>query len=106
MPVRGGLAFAISLIALSISANNASASNCIDEVQRIAHDYALAINPPDAGTVITPEELARSGGVIEPPAVGDPAVTEPPMPGSAMPTTPELPSSGQAGARSQSLNRK
>ncbi len=89
-------AFAISVIAICLTPASASAANCIDQVRMIADDFKLVIDPPDAGSVITPEDLAQSGGVIEPPAVGDPAVREPPAPNSNMPTTPELPPTGQA----------
>lgn len=90
-------AFVTSVFAMSLTTIPASAASCIDQVRDIAHDFKLDIDPPDAGSVITPEDLAQSGGVIEPPSVGDPALIEPPTPNSAMPTTPKLPPTGQAG---------
>lgn len=90
--------FAIGIVAICLNPASASAANCIDQVRILADGLKLVIDPPDAGSVITPEDLAQSGGVIEPPAVGDPAVREPPAPNSGMPTTPEVPPTGQAGA--------
>ena len=101
---RMGQTLAISVMATCLTATITSAANCMDQVRIIAHDFNLDIDPPDAGTVITPEDMAQSGGVIEPPSVGDQAVREPPVPNSAMPTTPELPPIGQAGVGPLNLN--
>jgi hypothetical protein len=61
----------------------ASAGTCIAEVRAMAAEYGIAIDPPNApgsGTKngVTSKELSRSGGIIEPPKIDDPAVIEPP----------------------------
>ncbi len=88
---------------LTAAASTASAAEtCRDLVDRLAEQHALhaappaAVRPaaPDASELpgaVTPEELARSGGVIEPPPTGDDeAIVEPPPTGDPMPTTPPV----------------
>lgn len=81
---------AASVIAAT-TATVAEASNCVDQVNRIADAHNLTIALPEAGAPVEPGDLAHSQGVIAPPETGDPAVIEPPeTPGSRMPTTPDL----------------
>ena len=73
------------------TASGAQASNCIDQVNRLANEHRLSIALPDAGAPVEPDDLAQSNGVIAPPDTGDTVVIEPPeTPGSRMPTTPDL----------------
>ncbi|HYH23581.1 MAG TPA: hypothetical protein VD995_33600 [Azospirillum sp.] len=58
---------------------------------------ATGLPPGTAGSTgesdggVTSRDLARSGGVITPPAVGDPAVIDPPLPrNETMPTAPAI----------------
>lgn len=66
-----------------LSVATASAGTCLAEVRALAAEHGIAVDPPnvpkdDAGNGVTSKELSRSGGVIEPPRVNDPAVIEPP----------------------------
>lgn len=94
----------LSLALLPGTVTETSAANCIDQVRKIAVDYNLTIDPPNASTVITPGELAESGGVIEPPRVGDHAVVDPNMPNSGMPTVPDIARTDQTGSGRQTLS--
>jgi hypothetical protein len=84
----------LAVLSFFSSATPATAAACLGEVRALADDYALSIDPPDMAAQTSPEtltdELARSGGVIEPPATGDRAVIEPPETGSDMPTVPDV----------------
>ena len=84
----------LTVLSFFSSATPATAAACLDEVRALADDYALSIDPPDMAGQTPPgtltDELARSGGVIEPPPTGDRAVIEPPQTGSAMPTVPDV----------------
>jgi hypothetical protein len=81
-----------------VAASPAAAGSCLEEVNALAAAEHLAVDPPNAkGAPPTPgegpEDLAKSGGVIEPPKVDDPAVIDPP--GGVrygMPTMPDVPS--------------
>lgn len=73
------LGFALAGVCLS----TASAGTCIEQVRRMANEYGIAVDPPNAPKSdmkngVTSKELKKSGGVIEPPQVNDPAVIEPP----------------------------
>ena len=82
--------------------NTASARTCLAEVRSMAETYGLSITPPEVGPPAEPDgvepgDLARSGGVIEPPPISDPAVIEPPRDaGRAMPTLPSIPEDSPA----------
>ena len=72
------------LLTAAASAAAAAAETCRELVDRLAAQHALHAAPPAApGTSelagsITPEELARSAGVIiQPPPTGDPMPTAP-----------------------------
>jgi hypothetical protein len=72
-----------------------AAAGCLAAVEALAARTGVEADPPTAsprsGATVTSRELARSGGVIEPPATGASRVIEPP-PGAAapMPTLPRL----------------
>lgn len=72
----------------------AQAGSCLEQVNSAAEAHHLSVEPPDArpaGPGVTSGDLSKSGGVIEPPKVGDPAVVEPP--GGVrygMPTVPDV----------------
>jgi hypothetical protein len=72
-----------------------AAAGCLAAVEALAARTGVEADPPTAaprpGASVTSRELARSGGVIEPPATGASRVIEPP-PGAAapMPTLPRL----------------
>ena len=77
-----------------------SAAGCLDEARSLADRYHLSSDPPTASTDKAPGtvpgavrsgDLARSGGVIEPPPSPDNAVITPPRTAhDAMPTVPDV----------------
>jgi hypothetical protein len=79
-----------------VATDAASAAGCLDEVRSLAERYHLSSDPPPAPadkapTTVRPGDLARSGGVIEPPASPDRAVITPPRSAhDAMPTVPDV----------------
>lgn len=118
--LRWGLAAAAVTLAATAAAP-AAAQTCAAEVERFASAQDLSPTLPprggsgssglapqtdgadgSAGGTIGPEALNRSGGVIQPPGTGDPAVIPPPPgAGSAMPTMPGVrpaPSDGGSGS--------
>ncbi|HYD07122.1 MAG TPA: hypothetical protein VEC60_15405 [Reyranella sp.] len=80
--------------ALALIPDTAAAAGCLDKVESLAQRHDLSTDPPtvtpDGKKEVTPRDLARSGGVIEPPPVRDKSVIEPPKTGSAMPTVPDV----------------
>lgn len=69
------------------------AATCLEQVRDLADRYHVVTAPPSAGqpAPITPNQLSRSGGVIEPPPVDDKSVITPPQPSQgAMPTLPDV----------------
>ena len=73
----------LGLLALASTSTSAWASSCLDQVESLADAYNLTIDPPDVATrgssdPIDSQDLAQSGGVIEPPATSDGSVIEPP----------------------------
>lgn len=79
---------------VAASFDGALANSCLDEVDRIAEKYRLDTDPPDATERLHSDDLADTGGLIEPPSTHDPAMVEPPPPNDelfAMPTTPIRP---------------
>jgi hypothetical protein len=90
---------ASAVLALLASSAAAAADGCLEQVQRLAGRYDISTDPPNAspskppGTSpgVTTQDLARSGGVIEPPATQDKSVITPPRSqDSAMPTMPDV----------------
>lgn len=91
---------ALCLAIMVSTPSGVQAGSCLDQVRAHASEYNLSINPPDAPSDTVPgtldlNDLGKSGGVIEPPPTGDPAVIEPPdnfkhsMP--TLPVTPPTP---------------
>ena len=83
----------LGLIALNAQA--APAQKCLDEVRDLAARHGTPSKPPtvapDRKSDITTQDLARSGGVIKPPAVDDKSVITPaPNTRDAMPTVPNV----------------
>ena len=79
-----------------VAADAASATGCLDEVRSLADRYHVSSDPPKVSadtvpTTVRPGDLARSGGVIEPPPSPDKAVITPPRSArDAMPTVPDV----------------
>jgi hypothetical protein len=95
--VPAGLrALVLGFVLAGGSFSAASAGTCIEQVRSMANEYGIAVDPPNAPKSgvengVTSKELKKSGGVIEPPQVNDPAVIEPP--GGVrygMPTMPDV----------------
>lgn len=88
-------AFATPALAVLALAGTAAAESCLNEVLGIAVRYRVATDPPTVAPGgnpdVTTRDLARSGGVIEPPRVQDKSVIQP-SPGQhyAMPTIPDV----------------
>jgi hypothetical protein len=78
------------------AADAASAAGCLDEARSLAERYQLSSDPPTVPTdqapaTVQPADLARSGGVIEPPPSPDRAVITPLRSAhDAMPTVPDV----------------
>jgi hypothetical protein len=79
-----------------VTTGAASAAGCLEEVRSLAQRHHLSSDPPTAPadkapTTMRPGDLARSGGVIEPPPSPDKAVITPPRSAhDAMPTMPDV----------------
>ena len=93
MSTRAMLRSLIAVLAL----NAASAGTCLEDVQVLAAEHGMSVDPPnapegDAGNGVTSQKLSRSQGLIEPPRIDDPAVIEP-REGVryGMPTLPDKP---------------
>lgn len=91
---------AAGLAAIALNAQAAPAQKCLDEVRDLAARHATPSKPPTAApdkkSDITTQDLARSGGVIKPPAVDDKSVITPaPNTRDAMPTVPNVVPKGQ-----------
>jgi len=81
-----------------------AADSCLDQVQGLARQYYVSVEPPAAATpeqpkpAIDSKDLARSGGVIKPPETPGAKVIQPPQGvDSNMETLPKVPDK-QAGA--------
>src|SRR4051794_13928657 len=75
--------------------STAAADSCIDQVREMASQHSTPSKPPTASSSgaadIKTEDLARSGGVIAPPAMDDKSVIKPPSTGvDRMPTVPDI----------------
>lgn len=85
-----------TLVLMVVAAEAAGAAGCLDEVRSLAERYHLSSDPPTAPAdkapgSVRPGDLARSGGVIEPPPSPDRAVITPPRTAhDAMPTVPDV----------------
>lgn len=93
LPTVGRLLLAS--LAVLVAWPDAAAAACLDEVKALAAERSISADPPtvrpEGGTKPTPEQMARSGGVIEPPPVQDRSViAPPPSAGAATPTLPDI----------------
>ncbi|CAO3413212.1 hypothetical protein [Azospirillum argentinense] len=111
-PIPQGLLLAAGLV-LCGAAPALAQGSCAALVDRFAAENNLSASPPPVATPpgssgstagdgalpdgglggssgTTPDQLARSGGVVAPPASGDQAVIEPPRTGAPMPTAPAV----------------
>ena len=90
------LAAATALLAsVVLMPPQAFGDNCLDRVQQMAAAYGTSTDPPtippgEMKKPVTPDDLARSGGVVEPPATTDRSVITPPRDHSGMPTMPNV----------------
>lgn len=93
LPTVGRLLLAS--LAVLVAWPDAAAAACLDEVKALAAERSISTDPPTVrprgGTKPTPEQMGRSGGVIEPPPMQDRSViAPPPSAGAAMPTLPDI----------------
>jgi hypothetical protein len=90
------LAMAAALVAsLMLLPDQAFGDNCLDRVEQMASAYGTSTDPPtippgEMKKPVSPDDLARSGGVVEPPKTSDRSVITPPRDHSGMPTMPDL----------------
>jgi hypothetical protein len=85
-------ALVASLVLLS---GQALGDNCLDRVEQMAAAYGTSTDPPtippgEMKKPVSPDDLARSGGVVEPPKTSDRSVITPPRDHSGMPTMPDV----------------
>ena len=73
------------------------AAGCLDEVRRLGDAHGIATDPPTVAPdekkserKLKPDDLAKSGGVIEPPVTNDRSVITQPPSASRMPTLPDV----------------
>ena len=83
------------LASLVLLPGPALAENCRDRVEQMATAYGTSTDPPtippgEMKKPVSPDDLARSGGVVEPPATSDRSVITPPRDHSGMPTMPDI----------------
>jgi hypothetical protein len=105
------LAVAAALLAsLMLLPDQAFGDNCLDRVEQMASAYGTSTDPPtippgEMKKPVSPDDLARSGGVVEPPATSDRSVITPPRDHSGMPTMPDLvrPQPKDKNAKAQTL---
>ena len=105
------LAAAAALLAsLMLLPDQAFGDNCLDRVEQMASAYGTSTDPPtippgEMKKPVSPDDLARSGGVVEPPATSDRSVITPPRDHSGMPTMPDLvrPQPKDKNAKAQTL---
>jgi hypothetical protein len=86
---------AMMAVMLATLAGPGLGENCRDRVLELAAQYKIETEPPtippgEMRKPVTPEDLARSGGVVEPPPTSDRSVVTPPRSHSGMPTLPEV----------------
>ena len=90
------LAAAAALLAsLVLLSEQALGDNCLDRVEQMAAAYGTSTDPPtippgEMKKPVSPDDLARSGGVVEPPKTSDRSVITPPRDHSGMPTMPDV----------------
>ena len=89
------LAAAALLASVMLLPGAAFADNCLDRVEQMAAAYGTSTDPPtippgEMKKPVSPDDLARSGGVVEPPKTSDRSVITPPRDHSGMPTMPDV----------------
>lgn len=89
---------------LMLLPGQAFGDNCLERVEQMAAAYGTSTDPPtippgEMKKPVSPDDLARSGGVAEPPTTSDRSVITPPRDHSGMPTLPDI-------ARSQPTDKK
>lgn len=90
------LAAAAALLAsLMLLPDQAFGDNCLNRVEQMAAAYGTSTDPPtippgEMKKPVTPDDLARSGGVVEPPTSPDRPVITPRRDHSGMPTMPDV----------------
>lgn len=83
------------LVSALASTVTAQAESCLDRVREMAATQGVSSDPPtlppgEARRPGSPDDIARSGGVVEPPPVSDRSVITPPRDHSGMPTLPDV----------------
>jgi hypothetical protein len=85
--------------------------NCLDRVEQMAAAYGTSTDPPtippgEMKKPVIADDLARSGGVVEPPTTADRSVITPPRAHSGMPTMPDVvrPAPKDKSAKAQTLD--
>ena len=86
---------AAMLASLMLLPVQAFGDNCLNRVEQIAAAYGTStdlptIPPGEMKKPVSPDDLARSGGVVEPPRTADRSVITPPRDHSGMPTMPDV----------------
>jgi hypothetical protein len=104
------LAAAALAASLMLLPDQAFGDNCLARVEQMASVYGTSTDPPtippgEMKKPVSPDDLARSGGVVEPPATSDRSVITPPRDHSGMPTMPDLarPQPKDKNAKAQTL---
>jgi hypothetical protein len=106
------LATAAALLAsFLLLPDQAFGDNCLDRVEQMAAAYGTSTDPPtippgEMKKPVSPDDLARSGGVVEPPTTSDRSVITPPRDHSGMPTMPDVvrPQPKDKSAKAQALS--
>jgi hypothetical protein len=93
--LKAPAAAAALLASLMLLPDQAFGDNCLDRVEQMAAAYGTSTDPPtippgEMRKPMSPDDLARSGGVVEPPATSDRSVITPPRDHSGMPTMPDI----------------
>ncbi len=84
-----------AVASLMLLPDQAFGDNCLDRVEQMAAAYGTSTEPPtippgEMKKPVSPDDLAQSGGVVEPPATSDRSVITPPRAHSGMPTMPDV----------------
>ena len=103
-------ATAALLASLMVLSDQAFGDNCLERVEQMAAAYGTSTDPPtippgEMKKPVRPDDLARSGGVVEPPTTSDRSVITPPRDHSGMPTMPDVvrPQPKDKSAKAQTL---
>jgi hypothetical protein len=109
--LKAPAAAAALLASFLLLPDQAFGDNCLDRVEQMAAAYGTSTDPPtippgEMKKPVSPDDLARSGGVVEPPATSDRSVITPPPAHSGMPTMPDVvrPAPTDKSAKAQTLD--